>query len=325
MKRLTCITAAAMVFFIIGCGNHASEDAQKVKVSRGNFKQTVQANGIITPLNKVSILPPVAGRIDKILVDEGTHVKKGQIIAWMSSSDRAALLDMALAKGKDELSYWEKAFQPTPIVAPTDGLIIARNVVEGQTVAGDTDLYDLSDKLIVEAYVDETDLANIKMDQKAEVTVDSYPDKLFLADVSLITHQAVKVNNVVSYYVDLIPRQEPGVLRAGMTANINFIIKEADNSLLIPSWAVKGGENTTVFLRVQNDLAKKPEKREVKLGDSDGSQVVVLSGLNENDSVQVESLKVKGAASLGMFQFGRPQSRTTPSAGSQSGNRQRPQ
>ena len=122
---------------------------QRVKVTTGDISQVVQATGNVEPLNKVSILPPVTGRIDKILVYEGETVKRGQVLALMSSSDRAALLDTARAKGPDELKYWEDAYKATPVVAPANGLIIARNIVEGQTVAADTDLYDLSDRLVV--------------------------------------------------------------------------------------------------------------------------------------------------------------------------------
>ncbi len=44
----------------------------------------------------------------------------------MSSSDRAALMDMARAEGKKEAAYWEKTYKPTPIMAPVDGILIAR-------------------------------------------------------------------------------------------------------------------------------------------------------------------------------------------------------
>jgi macrolide-specific efflux system membrane fusion protein len=216
----------------------------------GSIRLTVQATGSVQPLNKVSILPPVGGRIDKIIALEGRAVRKGQVLAWMSSSERAVLLDNAQAKGPEEVKYWEGAYAPTPIIAPVDGIVIARNVVEGQTVSLGTDLYDLSDRLIVQAAVDETDLGKIHDEQKASVTVDAYPDKPFNADVNLISHQAVKVNNVVTYYVQLEPRKVPGTLRAGMTANVDFILEEREHVLLIPAWAVKGMERTTVMLKV---------------------------------------------------------------------------
>ena len=279
-KSLTLL--AVLLLAAAGCGKNGKQGAQqKVQVTRGDLQVTVQDTGSVQPLDEVQIIPPVAGRVDQILVDEGTVVKKGQVLAWMSSSDRAALLDMARAKGAQELAYWEGVYKSTPIVAPVSGLIINRNVVEGQTVSQSTDIYDMSDQLIVVANVDETDLGKISMGQEAQVTVDAYPDQPFACKVMMITHEAVKVNNVVCYNVKLKAQKAPADLRAGMTANVNFIVSQSKDVLLLPSWAVKGAENSTVPLMVANDPKQKPQKTRVELGDTDGNSVQVVSGLNE--------------------------------------------
>jgi len=283
-----------------GCGrSKKGQGGQKVEVTRGDLRQIVQATGNIEPLNKVSILPPVTGRMDKILVYEGAYVKRGQILAYMSSSDRAALLDNAASQGPDQVKYWQDAYKSTPIVAPSSGLIIARNVVEGQTVAADTDLYDLSDRLVVLADVDETDLGKIHMAQPADCTVDAYPNQIFTSKVSLIGHQAIKVNNVISYQVNLEPQKVPGDLRAGMTANINFIVQEKKDTLMLPNYAVKGQTNGPATVKVLVDPKKPPESREVQLGVTDGVRVEVVSGLQEGDTVLVSALDLPKATSGG--------------------------
>ena len=300
-KRALLTLAAAAALALAGCSSKAAKGSiQKVAVTRGDLNTYVQATGNIQPLNLVSILPPVTGRVDKIVADEGATVKKGQVLAWMSSSDRAALLDMARAKGDAELKYWEDVYKSTPIVAPVNGLIINRNVVEGQTVASSTDLYDMSDQLIVLAAVDENDLGSNHIGQQADVTVDAYPNNSFACKVIMITHEAVKVNNVVSYYVKLESAKAPAELRAGMTANINFRVNQYPNALLLPSWAVKGAQQATVSVMVKkagDGKDAKPQQASVKLGDTDGSQVVVLSGLDEGDTVVVSSLSLPDASS----------------------------
>lgn len=300
-KPLTLLPfLALLLLFTPGCGRaKRGEPSQKVKVTQGDLRQMVQATGNIEPLNKVSILPPVTGRIDKILVYEGATVKRGQILAYMSSSDRAALLDTAASQGADQVKYWQEAYKATPIVAPANGTIIARNVVEGQTVAADTDLYDLSDRLVVLAYVDETDLGKIHMGQIAECTVDAYPNQIFRCRVTLIGHQAQKVNNVISYQVNLEPERVPGDLRAGMTADINFIVQEKKDVLLLPNYAVRGAANATVTVQVLVDPKKPPQIRSVDLGDTDGVQVEVVSGLVAGDTVLVGGLDLPKAMSGG--------------------------
>jgi macrolide-specific efflux system membrane fusion protein len=301
-----------------GCGKSRDHGGagQKVEVTSGDLREVVQATGNVEPLNKVSILPPVTGRIDKIMIYEGAYVKKGQILALMSSSDRAALLDTARAEGPDQVKYWEEAYKATPIVAPAAGLIIARNIVEGQTVASDTDLYDMSDRLVVFADVDETDLGKIHMMQPADCTVDAYPSKVFRSLVTLIGHQAIKVNNVVSYQVNLEPQKVPGELRAGMTADVNFIVQEKKGVLMLPNYAVKGQTEGTAMVKVLTDPKKAPEMRKVTLGISDGVRVEVIDGLDEGDTVLVGSLDLPKSNSGG------PMSMTGGGQGQGQGQRQ---
>jgi macrolide-specific efflux system membrane fusion protein len=308
MNFKSAFAIAAGLALGLGCGSaHNKAQGQKVQVTVGDINQIVQATGNVEPLNKVSILPPVTGRIDKILVYEGEYVKRGQVLALMSSSDRAALLDTARAKGPDEVKYWEDAYKPTPLVSPSNGLIIARNIVEGQTVASDTDLYDLSDRLVVLADVDETDLGKIHMHQDADCTVDAYPSKVFRSKVSLIGHQAIKVNNVISYQVNLEPQKEPGELRAGMTANINFIVQQKKGVLILPNFAVKGQQEGTAMLKVLTDPKKAPETRKVTLGVTDGVRVEIVDGLAEGDTVLVGSLDLpKANAGSPMSMTGNP-------------------
>jgi membrane fusion protein, macrolide-specific efflux system len=288
-----------------GCGHGGDGTAvRKVMVRRGNIEEVVQAAGEVNPMNKVSIIPPVTGRIDTIVEDEGATVKRGEVLAWMSSSDRAAILDNARSEGPAVYKKWENEYKSTPIVAPTDGLIIARNVVTGQTVATDTDMYDLSDRLVVFASVDETDLAKIHMGQLAQCTVEAYPDKVFITKVTLIGHQAVKVNNVVSYQINLEPKKVPGELRAGMTANVNFIVQQKKDVLWIPSYAVKGVSDGPATVQVLGADGKTPEDRSIVLGITDGIKVEVVSGLAQGDTVLIQSLNLPKSVSGGPMSYG---------------------
>src|SRR5262249_13966396 len=60
------------------------ERAQVVEAHLGSIGDSVDATGVVQPLNRVEIKPPVAGRIEKLMVDEGDRVKAGQILGWMS-------------------------------------------------------------------------------------------------------------------------------------------------------------------------------------------------------------------------------------------------
>src|SRR4051812_1696131 len=134
---LVVLIAGGAAFYLLkgkGGGKGSGGIVQVVTATQGSIEDTVEATGTVQPLNRVEIKPPIPGRIEKLLVDEGDKVKAGQILAWMSSSDRAAILDAARAQGTDVMRKWEDTYKPTPIVAPLSGSIILRNVVVGQTV-----------------------------------------------------------------------------------------------------------------------------------------------------------------------------------------------
>src|SRR6185369_1195320 len=92
-------------------GRRAAGETRVVQVTQGPIERTIETTGEVTPLNRVEIKPPISGRIEKLLVDEGDKVRHGQILAWMSSSDRAAILDAARAKGSNEEKKWQEAYK----------------------------------------------------------------------------------------------------------------------------------------------------------------------------------------------------------------------
>ncbi|MFH1848394.1 MAG: biotin/lipoyl-binding protein, partial [Candidatus Omnitrophota bacterium] len=123
----------------------------------GDVAVTVATTGVIEPQNRLEIKPSIGGRIDSILVREGDRVKEGDILAWMSSTERAALVDAARAQGEEALRYWEEAYKKTPVIAPINGEVIVRSVEPGQTVTASDTVLVLSDRLVVSAQFDETD------------------------------------------------------------------------------------------------------------------------------------------------------------------------
>ena len=67
----------------------------EVQVVRGDLEVKVTAAGTVQPENRLEIKPPISGRVDEVKVHEGQVVKAGQVLAYMSSTERAALLDAA--------------------------------------------------------------------------------------------------------------------------------------------------------------------------------------------------------------------------------------
>lgn len=275
---------------------------KEFEVTRGNLKTTILATGTVHPENRLEIKAPVAGRIDTVLSKEGDHVHKGQILAWMSSTDRAALLDAARARGSEEVKRWEELYKAMPVIAPLPGTIILRNVEPGQTITGADVIFAMSDRLTVKAQVDETDIATIKLHQKAEIILDAYPGQTIAAEVDQIAFEAKTVNNVTTYVIDVLPAKPPEYLRSGMTANVRFQQQDRENVLLVSTEALSVSDGKTKVTLKSDD--SKPEEKEIQIGLSDGKQTEVISGLEENDIVvraEVSKTDKPGASPFSPF------------------------
>jgi macrolide-specific efflux system membrane fusion protein len=148
----------------------------------------------------------------------------------------------------------------------------------------------LSDRLIVRAQVDETDIGKVKQDQDAIVSLDAYPDTKIKAKVDHIYYESKTVNNVTIYEVDLLLESVPDFFRSGMNATINFIENSKDNILLLSLEAVtkEGGKS---FVFIKNPDSGDLEEKEVILGLSDDKNAEIISGLSENDTVVIKSKK----------------------------------
>jgi macrolide-specific efflux system membrane fusion protein len=271
-----------------------------MQAARGELEVTVLATGLVQPQNRLEIKPPIAGRAEEILVREGQTVRKGQILVWMSSGERAALLDAASARGPEELAHWQGLFKPAPLIAPLDGLIIARNVEPGQTVTAADAVLVMSDRLIVKAQVDETDIAQVKIGQPARIVIDAYPQQAITGRVDHISYEAKTVNNVTVYEVDILPERPPDFMRSGMTTNVTFIVEAKSNILLLPAEAIhtEGGTATVRLAGAGPEGA--PRVVEVVTGATDGKRVEILSGLEEGMTVLAPVMRMPASAQNGL-------------------------
>ena len=263
---------------------NSSETIKEITPILSSIQSSISTTGTVMPQNRLEIKPPINGRIDEVMVSEGEKVYIGQTLAWMSSTERAALLDAARAQGEESLRYWQQAYNSIPLIAPINGQVIVRAVEPGQTVTSSDTIIVLSDQLIVKAQVDETDIGKVKVNQPAIISLDAYPEIKVRGKVNHISYESEVVNNVTIYEVDIIPETIPKVFRSGMSANIDIIVTSKENVLVIPIAAVKHDEKGS-FVFISQGKDKKPFERRVELGISDDKNVEVISGINVKDKI----------------------------------------
>lgn len=133
----------------------------------------------------------------------------------------------------------------TRILSPLNGVVITRDVNEGQTVAASfqtPDLFDIAEdltKMQSDTNVVETDIGKIRVGQKAEFTVDAYPDTIFQGTVAIIRNAPMVIQNVVNYDVIIYVENKDLKLKPGMTSYVTIDVGKKENILMIPNGALR--------------------------------------------------------------------------------------
>ena len=213
-----------------------------------------------------------------------------------------------LVKVKTNLGY-------ATIYSPIDGIVLSKDVEEGQTVASSfstptlfTIANDLS-KMEVVADVDEADIGQVQEGQRVTFTVDAYPNDIFQGEVIQARLEATTTSNVVTYEVVINAPNPELKLKPGLTANITIYTSERNNILTIPSKALRFVPDPLLLknsdFEIQNNEAiisgtdkkiiwQKKDKilypKQITIGITNGSLTEVTSGLEEGDSVVTEFL-----------------------------------
>jgi macrolide-specific efflux system membrane fusion protein len=282
----------------LGKDNKVSYKEYPIKV--GNIVDAISTAGLVEPQNRLEILPPINGRIDQIFVNEGDIVKKGETLAIMSSTERAALLDAAQIEGKKSVAYWEQVYKPTTILAPINGKVIVRSLEPGQTINSNTPVLVLADTLIIKAQVDETDIGKVKNGQKVEISLDAYRDITFTGTVGHISYESKIVNNVTIYEVNIIPNNTPSVFRSGMSASLEIIRNEKKNVLLLSERLISYKKDNS-FVLVKEPGVELPVTKKVTTGISYNGMIEIVSGLDKQSIVVEQIVKQQEASTVKGF------------------------
>ena len=176
-------------------------------------------------------------------------IAKSDLDAAVSTANAAdasvTSAEAQLVQAQASLNQAQVTLSHTIIRAPIDGVVIARNVNVGQTVAASMQaptLFVLAQNLkemLVNASVDESDIGKIQTNQPVRFRVDAYPNETFHGTVSQVRLQPKVEQNVVSY-VTVIDVPNPDLkLKPGMTAAVTIETGRANDALKVPNAALR--------------------------------------------------------------------------------------
>jgi HlyD family secretion protein len=200
---------------------------------------------------------------------------------------------------KAALDYAETQLAATEIKAPVSGTVLERIVERGEMVSPSAfggsgartsvvDLADLND-LQVELDISQTDFARLKMDQRAEIIPEAYPNLRYNGYIAEIAPEANRAKSTIQVKVKVENPDEQ--LRPEMNARVNFLAQNTEgkgnNSLsrvLVPKPAVVQKDNSSFVFVIKGD---KVEQRAIRTGGEIGDDYFVLEGLSGSESVAI--------------------------------------
>lgn len=188
---------------------------------------------------------------EKELISEADYLPYQISVKTAQASLKSA--QAALQRARQNFEY---AF----ITAPINGIVMAKNVEAGQTVAASLStptLFHIAEDLShmeILVDVDESDIGEIKQGQAVRFEVQAYSDKTFSGTVTQIRLEPETVSNVVTYTVVVDANNNENLLLPGMTATVDFITESRENVLTVPNSALR-------YQPSEEEMAKAFEKR----------------------------------------------------------------
>ncbi|MEJ2329530.1 MAG: efflux RND transporter periplasmic adaptor subunit [Gammaproteobacteria bacterium] len=139
----------------------------------------------------------------------------------------------------------ETTLAKATIHSPIEGIVLSRDVEPGQTVAASFQtpvLFKLAENLTqmeLHVGIDEADVGQVSEGQPAEFTVDAYPNRTFPATITEVHFASQTVEGVVTYETVLGVDNTELLLRPGMTATADIMVRKLENTLLVPNAALR--------------------------------------------------------------------------------------
>ena len=165
-------------------------------------------------------------------------------LSYEQAVQQVAVQQQNVTKAQTNLGY-------ATILSPIDGVVLSREVEEGQTVASAMTTptlfiiaQDLTDMRVI-ADIDEADIGGVREGQHVVFTVDAYPDDTFDGTVTQVRQQATTESNVVTYEVVIAAPNES--LKPGLTASVSIFTLEKNGVLAIPSKALRFTPNEAIL------------------------------------------------------------------------------
>ena len=305
-------------------GGGKAPAVEVAKVASITLVDETQSVGSLRSRQGVMLRPEVAGRVSKILFNDGQRVHKGQLLVQFDDQLQAAQVSQAKAEmsiaaanhkrnqelvaqnfiskrsldesaaalevAQAKLDLAQATLQRLKIVAPFDGVTGLRQVNVGDYLKDGSDVVNIEDidAVLVDFRLPERFQAKVRPGQKAQLTVDALPGRPFAAIVQAVDPLIDANGRSVGVRGCIDNRQQQ--LRPGMFARVNAVFGSRPSALVIPEEAIVPQGGRTFVVKVVS--GEKPDtlvsqRVPVKVGLRQPGKVEILEGLELDDTVVI--------------------------------------
>jgi multidrug efflux pump subunit AcrA (membrane-fusion protein) len=225
-------------------------------------------------------------------------------IEWHKKSSEATyqIIVSKKARAENKVNEIKKGMENFQAKANRDGVVIYKtkwngdkfrvgeNVWMGQSILEIPEL----NTIIAEAYVPEVDIGKVKLGQRAEVTIDAFPDKVYSGLIksvgTLVRPKAWDIPNKILDIQIAIDQLDTSIMRPAMSVKAKIHTSSIENCLAVPLKSIRTTAEGSM-IKVKTDQGWREQR--VKLGESNGAEVVILEGLKSGDRIGADFAKAK--------------------------------
>ncbi len=320
----------AITFYFAGCSTSQDKDQKKnekatvVKTSQvksERYEVNLQYSGTVEPSQTIPLSFQTTGTIEKVLVNTGDDVKKGQLLATLDKSTFQNMYDIAKAKyqqakdaydrlktvheqgslpeikwvemetnleqAKSSLEMSENNLAKCNMYAPSNGTVGRRNIEPGMSslslTSSPIELVEIN-TVYVKISVPENEIGKMKKGIEANIKVPALNDMMFKGDITNISPIADAFSH--TYEVKITVKNSQLNLKPGMVCDVTLNLKSEKELVLLPYQSVTQDNNFNTFVYVvNNDRAK---KQIIKTGNYRNNSIEVISGITPGQVIIVE-------------------------------------
>jgi membrane fusion protein, multidrug efflux system len=329
LKSKFFITVAIVALFLHGCHSESQKSAESivgVKIQPVSQSQDSVQNyyvGVVEESIAIPLSFLTSGTIEQVMADEGTHVKKGQLLASLNSDNYRNALQLTVAKEKQAKDAYDrlsevykngslpevkmvemetgleqanaaariatKNLADCRLYSPANGIVGKRsiepgmNVIQGMTVLTIVKI----DKVFIRVSIPENEIVGTNVGQQALIRVPALKEKTFQG---LIEQKGVMANPLSHTYDVKIAIQNPQeILRPGMVCNVIIAGSQPVKGISIPQQSVQVDEDGEKFVYTIDPATNRAMRTNIEANElSSNGNVIVTKGLHEGDLLVME-------------------------------------